>query len=310
MTFAVSSLLLGETTRAGALETWAWKKYGYDLDGLTTTKDSTNVCTLHMGAPATNQVDGDGGVDNAFGALILPIIQVGTSIQIPSDNATKLIASGAWTLQIEVRGLSGDANQTATGLEVQMFTSGPFGATPSFDSTTDWPVLPSSLTDGQTLASGARVTFATSYVTNGVVVALSASQPLVIPVELATKTGSALPVATLELRIRDAIVTFDATTGDNGTIAGIIDSDDAIAAAAAFGPAFDKSLCGPAFLGIADQIRQAQDILSDGTNHAGATCDAISIGIGFTAKRVANPTQVGVDPTPPPEPCPVDGGAD
>src|SRR6185503_2488905 len=117
MTFAVSSLLLGETTRAGALETWAWKKYGYDLDGLTTTKDSTNVCTLHMGAPATNQVDGDGGVDNAFGALILPIIQVGTSIQIPSDNATKLIASGAWTLQIEVRGLSGDANQTATGLE-------------------------------------------------------------------------------------------------------------------------------------------------------------------------------------------------
>ncbi len=41
---------------------------------------------------------------------------------------------------------------------------------------------------------------------------------------------------------------------------------------------------------------------------AGVPCNAISMGIGFTAKLVANPTQVAIDPTLPPDPC--DAGVD
>jgi hypothetical protein len=63
---------------------------------------------------------------------------------------------------------------------------------------------------------------------------------------------------------------------------------------------------------LAEQIEQMQDILLDGTNYAGVECDALSIGIGFNAKRIANPTTVLADPPPPIDPCTVtlDGGAD
>jgi len=43
---------------------------------------------------------------------------------------------------------------------------------------------------------------------------------------------------------------------------------------------------------------------ADGTNVPGQTCNGISVGIGFDAKRIANPTKVVAPPPPPPNPCP------
>ena len=69
-------------------------------------------------------------------------------------------------------------------------------------------------------------------------------------------------------------------------------------------------LCGGSTLDtIKMTIRQASDILSDGTNHAGVNCDAISIGIGFTGKKIGDLTKTAVDKAPPPDPCAADGGA-
>ncbi|HEY2365979.1 MAG TPA: hypothetical protein VGH87_06315, partial [Polyangiaceae bacterium] len=65
-----------------------------------------------------------------------------------------------------------------------------------------------------------------------------------------------------------------------------------------------QSLCGSAFDGIAQQITQASDIKKDGSNAPGATCDGISIGLGFVGKKIANPTKVAVDDgSVPPDPC-------
>lgn len=45
------------------------------------------------------------------------------------------------------------------------------------------------------------------------------------------------------------------------------------------------------------RARAAADILEDGTNAPGVPCDGISIGFGFDARLVANPTAVTqVDP--------------
>jgi hypothetical protein len=64
------------------------------------------------------------------------------------------------------------------------------------------------------------------------------------------------------------------------------------------------SLCGGStFDGIAQQIRQTSDILADGTNKAGVPCNAISVGLGFTAKRIKNPSKVSPLGTPSPDPC-------
>jgi hypothetical protein len=93
-----------------------------------------------------------------------------------------------------------------------------------------------------------------------------------------------------------------------GVIAGVLHTDEAIASARACSARASASLCSSAFNGIAQQIEYAQDILDDGTNRPGVPCDAMSIGIGFSAALVANPDKVGTEPPPPPNPC--DAGAD
>jgi hypothetical protein len=87
-------------------------------------------------------------------------------------------------------------------------------------------------------------------------------------------------------------------------IAGAIETEQFVNELQKVAGSFDLSLCsGSTFDSIAAQIRQASDIMSDGTNGDPAkTCNAISIGIGFDASAVA--LGVVAAPTPPPiDPC-------
>ena len=298
-TFAVDTVFLGEADRSGNYSSSAWKDYGYDVDGLQTTSSSTNVCTLYTGAPKQNQVDGTGGIDNAWGAVLLPILTTVSSNPQPSQAESSVIDSGGWTLQIQVTGLSDDPQQNAVGLTSQLFVSGQYpNGTPTFDTSTNWPVLSSSVVDGQTIASGSTVQFASSYVSNGTFVSGGGPNPLMLTF---TFGGVTMPVT-----IHEAVITFDHpdhADAANGTISGVIDTQEFIDSMQKIAGTISQSLCGAAFDGIADQIRQAQDILKDGTNTSGASCDAISIGLGFTAKLVANPTSVVQAPPPSPDPC-------
>src|SRR6184192_3099548 len=67
-TFAVDHLFFGDRSSDGGLSYSGWKRLGYDLDGKQTSKSSTDVCAA---AIRTNQVDGQGGIDNAFGGTIV-----------------------------------------------------------------------------------------------------------------------------------------------------------------------------------------------------------------------------------------------
>ncbi len=111
----------------------------------------------------------------------------------------------------------------------------------------------------------------------------------------------------LTLSVNHAVITFDHTTANdaaNGTIAGVIDTEQLITGLQSVAGRISPSLCGNAFSGIADQIRQASDILSDGTNTAGSACNGISIGLGFVGKKIANPTKIASDDgAVPPDPC-------
>jgi hypothetical protein len=325
-TFAIQTIFLGDVpTAGGPPSNSAWKEFGYDVDGLITTETSANVCALAPGAPKINQIDGDDGIDNAWGLVLVPILQNYTSIASPSQVETSVVGLGAWTLQIQLTGLSADPKQTALGLRAQVFVSGELGAVPTFDQTTNWPVLPSSLADGATIAGGALVQFSNVYVTNGTLVAEGASQPLLIPLAfMLTPCGECCSVeacdaatpppvmATLPLLVHDATLTFvhsSSAAAAQGTIAGVLDMQEIMRAAKTLTGDIDPlAACGPPFTGIAQQMMQAQDILQNGTNASGVPCDGISIGLGFTAALVANPTQVGVDPPPQPDPC--DAGRD
>lgn len=294
-TFALDEVLLGETDRTGLASNVAWKEYGYDLDGLVTTKDSSDVCTLHGGAPKWIQTDGNDGIDNGFGAAVMPIFETALGDPTPSVRASAGLRSGLYTLQIQIEGLP-DVASPVTGITVRAMRSELAGATaPAFDETTDWPVLASSLA-GSDIASATWQTSEAYIADDGTFVAtMPGDAVLEVPV-----------LSDFVLRIRHATISFKPPSSHRilgGTIAGVVLSEDLVSATRNVAGAISLSLCGSAFDGIANQLRQASDILSDGTNHSGVSCDAISIGLGFTATQIANPTRVVPDPGPGDDPC-------
>ncbi|CAN5807564.1 hypothetical protein BH09MYX1_BH09MYX1_35060 [soil metagenome] len=318
-TFAVSKLYLGESTRAGAASDTAWKSFGYNLDTKITAGTSTDVCTRAKGAPSSNQADGTGGIDNAFGAVILPLIKSAASLTDPSKTITDTVQKGSFTIQLSLKGLSDDAKQTATGLKGDLFASGAYQGDsptpvtfPGFGAgaaSIDWPVRAELLNDGATIASGSKVNFQSAYVVNGTFVNGSGGATITLSL--------AFGGVSLDLSVKRAILTFDHTAPgalSNGTIAGIIDTEELITGLKKVAGRISTTLCGSQFDGIAQQIRQASDILTDGTNAAGKDCNGISIGLGFDAELVKNPTQVAkLTGTTSPDPCttpPGDAGTD
>jgi hypothetical protein len=99
-------------------------------------------------------------------------------------------------------------------------------------------------------------------------------------------------------------LTPDHASAKNGTISGVIDTEEFIAELKKYAGAFSPDLCsGSTIEAIANQMRQASDIMTDGTaGNPAAECNAISIGLGFDAHLVKlGPIQAA--PPPPPDPC-------
>ena len=118
---------------------------------------------------------------------------------------------------------------------------------------------------------------------------------------------------TLALDITNAYVTLDLADGNksgtNGTIAGILDTEQLVAEISKVAAAFDESFCdpeSPTLVSILNQLRQASDIMKNGTQNPGAECDGISIGLGFNTKAVKL-GPVAEEAKPPPDPCAAGG---
>lgn len=296
-TFAVYSLSLGEADRNGVASKDAWKDYGYDLDGLTSSKDSKDVCTRQAGASASNQEDGNQGIDNAFGKVIIPFLAPFAAA--PSKTLTDSIHSGSFTILLKIKGLTDDPKQTNTGLSGTLLVGANYGQgkTPTFTPSDDWPYR-----------KDPQIAIDDAYINNGTFV--NGTSGATVALSLYIQGVS------LDLSIHKAIITFDHSAPDdatNGTIAGVIATEELVSGIEKVAGRISTQLCGGSTLdSIKSTIRQASDILQDGTNKAGVPCDAISIGIGFTAKHIGNPTTEAPPDKTPPDPCtaPEDGGTD
>jgi hypothetical protein len=299
-TFAVNQLFLGETGRNGAALKDAWKDYGYNIDGLATTKESKDVCTRAPGADSAKQEDGKDGIDNAFGRTVLGFI-LGL-VPTPSKNINTEIQNGSFTILFDVKGLTDDPAQTNTGLAGRLLVGGGYSddATkkPSFAPTDDWPYQASPI-----------VPIEGAYINNGVFVNGAGGAKI----ELALYIQG----VALSLVINRAAITFKHTPPNDiteGTISGVINTEELVTGIEKVAGRITTSLCaGGTLENIKSIIRQASDILVDGSNRAGANCDAISIGLGFTGKRIGEPKTIAKDVTPLPDPCvaaPADAGAD
>jgi hypothetical protein len=300
-TFALDKLFLGETGRNGAPLKDAWKDYGYNIDGLTTTKDSKDVCTRQGGADSAKQEDGKEGIDNAFGRTVLGFI-LGL-VPTPSKTINDSIAGGSFTILLEVNGLTDDAKQTNTGLSGRLLVGGDYsnGVTPAkkptFATDDDWPYRAEPI-----------VPIQGAYINNGTFV--NGAGGAVVELSLFIQGVQ------LSLKINRAAITFDHSAPNeitNGTISGVINTEELVTGIEKVAGRISTQLCGGSTLDTIKQtIRQASDIISDGSNRAGANCDAISIGLGFTGKKIGNAKTLAKDVAPPPDPCttPADAGTD
>jgi hypothetical protein len=99
-------------------------------------------------------------------------------------------------------------------------------------------------------------------------------------------------------------ISGDGKTATSGTVSGVIGTQDMIDAFAKVAGAISTDLCSGSTLDSIDQtIKQASDIMKDGSQNPDAECDGISVGVGFEAVSVIV-GDVAPPETPPPNPCP------
>lgn len=275
---AVDKLFLGETTREGKDDTNAWKKIGFNLDGKISTATSTNLCKPVGSATASSVYpDGDQGIDNAFGKIIVPIIK--TLSSNPSTEVSNSIAEGDFTLILSIEGLGADASYNP--LTSRLYVGSSMGMAPTWDGNDAWPVAPEFLEDPTDIKSS-KVIFDHSYVVDNTWVSGS---------KATLNLNISVQGYNLTLPISNAVIAMDLSAdhkgATNGTIAGILPTEQLISELQKIVGALDPTLCsGSAVEGILNQIRQSSDILMDGSQDPSKTCDGISLGIGFTGKQV------------------------
>lgn len=283
--FALKTLTLGEGN--------AWKTLGFDIDGKSTTKDSTDVCKPPVSG--ASQADGEEGIDNSFGQNVLPLITAAVSGAGEALNTA--LQSGNFTIMFNTQGLSDDPAQSATGLNGYVLLGAKFDGTPTFTTADDWPVRQELLSNPAD-ATSSTIKFSNSYVADGTFVSGTPSE---------VKISLVFQGIALELTLRKAVITFkhaSPNSATNGVLAGVINTEELLTGLKKVAGAISPGLCsGPSFDTIAEQIKAASDIMSDGSNSAGSTCDAISAAIGFTAEAIGQPSTVAEKGEEPGDPC-------
>ena len=272
--FALTKLSFGEGTNG------QWKSIGYNIDGLVSDGDSTDVCQPNAGgSPNFAYPDGDDGIDNSFGRNLVPII-LGLAPGWP-DTVNTYLDEGVFNTMVKVYCIppTGDA----TGLTSKVFGGTALGSPPAYDGTDEWPVQPEILSDTTAPESSTLV------LENGSVEgdAFASGDPatiiLTIPIEFQDS------VVLIKLTLYQARITMtlaeDRKSATEGTISGVLNVDEVIDQLNRV--AYAAEVCEESQYQTALTIvRQAADIMNDGTQDPGSTCDAISFGVSFEMAEV------------------------
>jgi hypothetical protein len=181
----------------------------------------------------------------------------------------------------------------------KLYNAVSLGNPPAFDGGDCWPIAQGQLADPMDVES-TTLLFPNSSVTGNLWASGTTAGTLLLPFYV--------PGFPISIMVRHARLSMQldpnhkgATTGQLG---GVLDTEEYIEAIRQAAGGFDPSLCqGATFESIATQIRQASDIMVDGTQDPLSTCNGISIGIGFKMKA-AELSGSTVDVPPPPLNCP------
>ncbi|WP_437593986.1 hypothetical protein [Sorangium sp. So ce1000] len=278
--FAIDRLFLGETDRDGKKVAGSWKQYGFNLDGKVSSTVSQDLCKpVDDTAPSEVYPDGVDGIDNSFGNKLVSLIA--NLLSDPSTRVSDAIGNGDFTVILKVDGLGEQASYNP--LTAKLYGGATLGAAPTWDGSDRWPVVPELLTDAQNVDS-AKVVFPASYVVDDTWVSGPDSQ-------VTFKLNLTVSGTVIGLTIRNVRISMDLAPDHRsvvkGTIAGVLETAVLVEELRGVIGAVQPNFCeGAGLETILDQVRRASDIMKDGSQDPSKACDAISIGIGFTAKEV------------------------
>ena len=259
----------------------------YDLDR-TCTCPAAESCVPATGAPP--HCDGDGGRDNAAGALFSKFALISAGI-FDSANMTKRISQGDVGMVLQVSGYNGLADDSRVELSVYIsdgIAPGTSHPAPAHDGSDVWSVDDSSVLGGLAAKPPFKSLFVDSnaYVAGGALVgsldfpfALGGAQGLSLDLKGGLITG----------RLQKSGAGYGLT---EGRMAGRW-SSRAVLTAMQYIPdpiVANQWLCGSdlTYQALRGEICKAADLTADLQNdNTSARCDALSIGIGFTSEAAA-----------------------
>ncbi len=270
---AVSQLSMGEG------DSGEWKSVGYDIDGLVSTATSKDVCKPSSGAStSTPYPDGNEGIDNSFGKNLVPLILSILPTWVTDVNNG--IQKGTFTtlLKLECLPPEGDVPLFTT----KLFGTTALGSVPKFDGTDKWPVTPELLSDPMDPQSS-TVVFSESSV-KGTAFDSGKNETFILTIPLKTPTDSTSIKLTLYAAQTTMTLAADRKSATKGIIGGVLNTEELVVELKKVGDLL--GYCGTqVFDNILEQVRQASDIMADGTQDPDKTCDGISIGLGFEMKE-------------------------
>lgn len=303
----MSKLYFGDVDPGGQPSQDAWRKYGLNIDRKFTTEASTDTCKLAVGATCSVQLDGDNGVDNSFGANVVPMLDfiesdLQRSTPTYDSNANAAVEQGGATMLVRLDGVGGEPSYAP--LPGALYRAVPTAAPPKWDGSDIRDVDDVSLVGAD--LSRPLAAFSAGYMNERRWVGAPAADTAYVDLHMFVNAAlvPTPPIAVRHVQLLLDVAPDDATAA-HGIVSGIIRTSDLVEGFRSFAGGISTSLCsGSAFESIANQVGQTSDILEDGTNVAGKPCDAISIGFGFDAVAVqlGQPQSV-----PTPDPC-ADGG--
>ncbi|MBM4358985.1 MAG: hypothetical protein FJ096_12845, partial [Deltaproteobacteria bacterium] len=245
-------------------------------------------CKPAAGGTTDAFVDGPSGRDNAFGKTVLPLIN---ALVPPLDGqANDAITAGQFTqiFTFEKLGPEGDKEPVLT----KLYGASSLGKSPAWDGSDCWPVLHETLADPKDIGS-AKTTFATAKLANNIWTS-EGTQELVLTLNV---LGQSIPIKLYGARLK---VTLAPTHegGALGQLGGYVKTEEFVTTLRGFAGAINASACTLFDTSLSDQLRRASDILDDGTQDPAKTCNAISVGMGFTLRKVGLGTVAPAAPEP------------
>jgi hypothetical protein len=281
LVLAVRSMRLGMNNK----NTEDWKDLGIDFDCIATpASGSPAPCARVQGTPSATVEDGHAGRDNSFGRNIgglVCLLESWNLLKNVEETGNADLESGSAGLLLIVEGFGGgrDDPLVRVGIVQSDGTRDAAGANQTkalWDGNDLWSRVKTGLD-----ANGNPTYFDdAAYVTGGVVVA---HLPDGLPIRFETSSG------TLEMLLNKSVLMFtlsaDNQKATEGVVAGVWHTQGAMSAFDSY--AAQSGICpsNPNYKVAREALSKSSDIRLDLKPMPALECNAMSLGLGFTAQR-------------------------